>query len=332
MAVFVLVGEATVRFFELGRYGVPFFPKSDAEPKIILDDAVLGWRINPDYSFERPSPWNAAGISFQKDGFRVYGDPASARRKMLVIGDSGTSAAEVPDGRTYYSLLGKDLGWEVFAFGMAGYGTLQESIVLDRSIDEIRPDVVLWQFSSTDFRDNYAPLDTDSAIFGMSRPYWEDGKVKFGPAQSATAGRMLIRSAVSRSRLLAFIVGCWARWRASGREKDVSSLGWEHEGFKSAYAVTDELMRRVKGRVGDIPTLAFQVGGTEFYEEAFRKIASRNGIVFIDDVGRGIEQARKDGRDVFAGGGNPHWNETGHRLAAEKIAARLRRLPLKRRR
>ena len=51
-----------------------------------------------------------------------------------------TQALDASDDQTYFSIAGKILGSTVFAYGCSGYGTLQEYMILDRYIDEIRPD------------------------------------------------------------------------------------------------------------------------------------------------------------------------------------------------
>src|SRR5437867_3136868 len=105
-----------------------------------------------------------------RGGFRRFGDPSSSRPKLLVVGDSFTHALEVSDDKTYYALLGDRLGAEVFAYGAGGYGTLQESLVLDEYVDIIKPDAILWQFCSNDFVNNDLELESMSYYNSTKRP------------------------------------------------------------------------------------------------------------------------------------------------------------------
>lgn len=74
-------------------------------------------------------------------GFRLAGAAAGRRlARVLVIGDSFTHAREVSDDRTYYFLLSRALPAAVFAYGVAGYGTLLEYLALRRLPPVVRPD------------------------------------------------------------------------------------------------------------------------------------------------------------------------------------------------
>jgi hypothetical protein len=69
----------------------------------------------------------------------------------------------------------------IFAYGGGGYGTLQEYMILDRYVDKINPDMVLWQFCANDLIINSHELE--SASFSnnnqMKRPYYENDQIKW---------------------------------------------------------------------------------------------------------------------------------------------------------
>ena len=123
-----------------------------------------------------------------------------------MIGDSFTHATAVSDDLTYHALLAQLLDVEVFAYGAGGYGTLQELMILDRYIDIIRPDVILWQYCANDFINNDNELERLSLVNnnGWVRPYLQKGQVQLlSPKESSLQVREWINR---RSRFLYFIV------------------------------------------------------------------------------------------------------------------------------
>ena len=65
--------------------------------------------------------------------------------------------------------------------GRCGYGSLQEFMILGRYLDEISPDIVLWQFCSNDFINNYHELESVSFSNNnqMTRPYYKNSDIEW---------------------------------------------------------------------------------------------------------------------------------------------------------
>jgi lysophospholipase L1-like esterase len=304
---------------------------------IVLDEA-LGWRSTPNYRF-RGTRSNSDGsaypvsVSFDPDGFRTSGDPASARFKILAIGDSYTQAVEVSDGRGYYDLLREALGAEVFAYGAGGYATLQELMILDRYVDRIRPDLVLWQFCPNDFVDNVPDLEAASLYSnnGLRRPYLVDGWVEYiSPKPDPLSARTF---AQWHSRLASWALARWdllqpqlAGETARGVEHAVAGEGADHPGFARSVRVTAELVGRAKRRVGPVPMVAFSCQGTQRYRDALEGITREWRVYFAGTVGEAVDRAAEAGGVVEVRDG--HWNEAGHRLAGEQLLAYLRAVGL----
>lgn len=298
-------------------------------------DAYLGWRATPGYRYvgERQSADGSrypVVVSQNDDGFRRFGDVRSARPKLLVIGDSFTQAIHASDNATYYAILGDLLKVEVFAYGVGGYGTLQEYMILDRYFDFIKPDVVLWQFSSNDFINNSMYLERHSTKNnnGLRRPYWQDGKVVYYLPKIGGSVRTF---AHDHSRLLSFVFYQWDRILASSPlptvEADIAKLGGAHPEFAASVRVTDELMAKVKRRVGTVPLAAFSVDDVEPYTYAFNEICRRNNITRLEGVGTAVAEHKRNGFVVNVAD-SQHWNEVGHRVAGETLAAEIRRTKL----
>jgi len=327
------LGEVIIRSVHLIRDGIPFF-ESNAGGRIgpITLDPELGWKATEHYQ-EALVEKTKNGTLYQvrrsqtQYGFRSFGDVASRRLKLLVIGDSFTHATAVSDDRTYHALLSKLLDVEVFAYGVGGYGTLQEYLVFDRYLDLVRPDVILWQYCANDFINNDNELERLSRLNnnGWVRPYWHNGTVQLlSPKESS----LQIRDWINRhSRFLYFIVTRLDRLRAANTkdtvEVDIEAEGMRHAGFARAVAVTDELMGRVRARAGARPIMAFSCAEAEPYSQVFRDISAHHAIAYWDDVPQVVHAADMRGEDVYAADGG-HWNERGHELAAQVLADHIR--------
>jgi len=331
-AIMLGLGELTIRSIHLLRDGIPFF-ESAAGGRVgpITLDQELGWRATEHFEealVEKTKGGTPYSVrrSQKQYGFRQFGDPSSKKLKILVIGDSFTHATAVSDDRTYHALLSKLLDAEVFAYGAGGYGTLQEYLVLDRYVDLIKPDMLLWQFCINDFINNDNELELFSLVNnnGWERPYWVNGTVvHLSPKKSGKQMREWINR---HSRFLYFVVTRLDKLRVITSEytveTDIEAQGFGHTGFIRSVQVTDDLMGRVRARVGTIPIVAFTCASAAPYSEAFAQIASHHGIEYWDDVADVVKKAEKQGEDVLSS--DEHWNEYGHQLVAMQLAIHLK--------
>jgi len=294
-------------------------------------DPDLGWRATEHYQ-ETLTETTRGGVRYQvhrsqkRHGFRQFGNLQSPRPKLLVIGDSFTQATAVSDNKTYHALAGEMLGMEVFAYGAGGYGTLQEYMILDRYVDEIKPDLILWQFCINDFINNDNALE-QASIFnnnGLTRPYWVNGTV--AQLSPKLRGQQLREWINHHSRFLYFVISRIDRLRAVATTVSVETFieaeGFNHAGFRRAVEVTDELMGRVRARVGTIPMVAFSCANAQPYNEGIALISAHHGIEYWNDVPNVIQQALDRGEDVYTP--DEHWNEHGHQLVANMVVKHLK--------
>ena len=123
LLIIALIGEVVFRLF----------PQLVAEPpapppyNYRQPHDLTGWIVREGYRHEgelRDFKGNAypLQLSFGKNGFRKWGDPASPKKKVLFLGDSYTACAQTSDDKVFYKILGDSLPIEVFAYGAAGYG------------------------------------------------------------------------------------------------------------------------------------------------------------------------------------------------------------------
>lgn len=213
----LLLIECGLRLFRF-RYDASLFTK----------DPVLGWSLRPG-----AEGWNVsegeAYIRINRHGFRdierTVEKPANTYR-IAVLGDSVVEARQVQLEDTFCALAEKRLAncptlggrrVEVLNFGVPGYGTAQELLLLETRIWEYKPDfVVLCVYLGNDLVDN----GVRNVPF---RPYFflKDGALVFDDSfrkhrlvQAASIRKeYLLAEIMNHSRLLLLLNQVRIRWR-----------------------------------------------------------------------------------------------------------------------
>jgi lysophospholipase L1-like esterase len=328
--------ELGVRIDQRVRLGMPMWrlglaaeASQGPDPNAaVTTDGELGWRASSAFRFHGTVK-DAAGAAREvtvtqgRHGYRVYGDVHARRPKILAIGDSYTQAVCVADGETYYERLGKLLGdVEIFGGGTTGWGTLQELLFLERTLDEIKPDVVLWQFSYNDYFDNDYALSRawTAGCQASVRPFFEDGRIVYryachGPWATWTRLGYLLTTRLDRRRA--------APPADDPLLQAILRLGPQHAGMRAALDRTAAIFARVRARLGDVPVVLFDVTTTaEPFFGATREIARRNGFAFVATLPAALDQARARGT-VTQCEDRVHYASEGQRIIAEELARAL---------
>ena len=300
----------------------------------IVLDSELGWRATENYSFSGQlrdhtgNPYRAE-VSTDGRGFRVFGDPSAAERpKVPFLGDSFTHAIQVSAGAAYYSIVGRALDFETSAYGVGGWGTLQELMVLRGHLDLVEPDAVVLQFCSNDLFNNYYGLELGSSWSnnGLVRPYWEEGAIVYRlPGRLAS----LRRFANEHSEFLFLILSRFDRIVAAadrpGFELRVAAKGLRFPPFAQTAAVTTRLLREIRAITpAEVPVFAFCTDDPLPEFQVLRSSSGKAGLVFIDGVPEVLREAESSGICIRAADGG-HWNQQGHRLVAKVLSGVLAR-------
>lgn len=337
IVAFFVLGETSIRIYyftvegvsvaQWHRFLVGHFGNSTL-------DENLGWKATEGYHVVRMEK-TSQGVPYTLDltqdekGFRMYGRPTSSKTKVFVVGDSFTHAREVSDRKTYYALVAKNLDIEMFAYGVENFGTLQEYMVFDRFVDEIKPDLVIWQYCFNDFVNNDPALEGRTRLHTdfRQRPYWVDGKIVH--AMPGSAWGAVRKLAYRYSRFVVFLLSridrLYGKYFLDSVESEIEQQADQHPGFKRAASTTSEIMGRVRARAGARPIVAFTCKAVEPYNTALKEISHEHGILFVEEVALAVDEAARRGEDVFHADG-AHWSETGHRVAGEVLARHLRSL------
>jgi hypothetical protein len=146
-------------------------------------DYYSGWSHKPGITFPNPVDGLHGYVTFNRYGmrdnrkYRIAKPPGTFR--IAVIGDSFTEALQVPQAQDYCSIVERTLPRcealdgkkvEVLNFGVYGFGTPQELIMLRRRVLRWSPDLVVLQFYLNDLDDNTRA--TDVAGSWGPRPYF----------------------------------------------------------------------------------------------------------------------------------------------------------------
>jgi hypothetical protein len=296
--------ELGVRTYQRIAHGVPFTRSYRYYP-----DPDLGWT-----------------------GKQIFGDPASPKLKIMVLGDSYTDGLGVSDTKMYYGVIRESFDAETFVYGGIGYGTLQEYIVMDRYIDTVRPDLILLQVCTNDFINNQFEIERGSYFNNnlMMRPYLiGDTIVHRFPG----FGGSVLWFLSSRSRAFSFVHLAGERALASLAtrgvlrtvEADIAAQGVGFDGFRKAVETTRRIVAKMKRRAGNIPIVAFPVDVIEPYLGEFDRLFQAESIEFISDVPKVIAAQEARGSKLSIDGW--HWNEEGQRICGRVLAAALASRP-----
>ncbi len=155
-------------------------------PYFYVPDPILGYAHQPGAE----GWWRKEGAAYVRISRAGFRDREHTREKpkgvfrIAVLGDSFTEALQVPIEQTYWAIAEGKLkdcpsldhrGVEVLNFGVSGYGTAQEWLMLQHKVWDYAPDlIVLAFFTGNDIRDNSPALAGDSM-----RPYFvmHDGRL-----------------------------------------------------------------------------------------------------------------------------------------------------------
>ena len=295
------------------------------KPSLAFVSDDLGWLPTPGLSTSyTKKAYGEISYTTDEHGFRRFGDPASAKTKVWAVGDSTTQAYHVPQGRAYYDVLADlDPGLEVFGYGVGGYGTVQQAMVLERFWDQIEPDVVLWQMCANDLVNNDWVLESLSNEHNnhMARPYLgEDGRIELRHPD------LRLGWLARRSLLVRRLVVLRSSLRKRSRGSIEGELHAGHAGLRRAVATTRRAIERTMTAAPGVTFLAFFVPSPEGYgweADAWKEICTLPGLQCVPEVSAAIETARRAGVTVD-GGEDPHWNAAGHEIAARAILEKLR--------
>lgn len=263
---------------------------------------------------DTPKNLRTINIQYFNNGFKRWGD-LKGDKKILILGDSYTQDEYVSNGEEWYSYLEKsysDVGF--FVYGVSGFGSLQEYMALDKYVDKINPEVILWQFCGNDYSNNYYPYD--KMFYGLNnlavRPYLEGDKIVYRLP--------LIYSQLRQYSAIADKIFALYDKKYFNDLKKINPLpvpAIPDDIIKKAFNITETIMKKVSARVGNRKIYLFNSCGPITKMET--EICKTSGITCIGGIREGVEKmATKD--DPVHPVGDGHWNLKGNKIAGEELA------------
>lgn len=137
-------------------------------------DSLLGWF--PEKNSQKKFKGSREILLYHnRRGFRDKDPQPKVKPRILFLGDSFVWGFDVEKEERFTEKLQRQLnGAEVLNFGISGYGTDQEFLLLQKEYEVYKPDLVFLMFSPNDRRDN-----SFNSAYGYFKPYFvkENGKL-----------------------------------------------------------------------------------------------------------------------------------------------------------
>lgn len=297
-------------------------------PRLAVHDPELGWRPRSGVEIDGRAT-DLAGephtyrYTTTMHGFREYGDPGDAvRAKVLFVGDSFTHAIVVSNVDTFPRRLAENLDIELFVLAQTGWGTLQETLAVERVIGAIQPHLVVLQVCDNDFIDNHVDLEREADYnLGLRRPYLGvDGEVRLRLPAGAAANLL------ARSRFGSWVVHRSLRWRRRPEGASQSAewrIGAERDRyprFQEAAVITSLIVDRLRTSVEAAGARLVAFGATAYEPQLsfFESICTYRGVPFSAAVPPALNRAVSRGV-VVIGSDRVHWSPAGHAVVAEAL-------------
>jgi hypothetical protein len=165
LVIAFVLAECGLRLAGVGR---EVFQRPDGTYGQVLIPGAEGWFTTEGHAW----------VSVNADGFRDVRHPKTKppdTLRIAVLGDSFVEALQVPQKDAFWSRLGDELAGcpnlggrkvEMMSFGVSGYSTATELLLLRNRVWDWSPDVVLLAFlTGNDVADNHPALGAAAAPF-----------------------------------------------------------------------------------------------------------------------------------------------------------------------
>lgn len=304
-------------------------------------DSELGWVPTPDLVRTGQSR-DAIGRTTQyrmtqeSHGFRLWGDTATTRKRVLVLGDSYTQADDIDDTRAYWAELARKFPEaEFWAFGCSGYGTFQQALVLEKYVSQIKPDLLILQMSSNDIVNNLLELEDAMPFLSTPgpRPYLQDdGSVKHYFATTSRGLKNWSLAYASLADRVEDILYKHEQW-VPGQVRDYGT-------HRAPRHFDDLLAKSTKKTAGLLGRIQRDIGANAriiaFYDEdvpplsdAIKQACTTAGVRLVSSIGPAMMQEEgRSGHYVYRTRDLWHWNDDGHKLVADQLEPEVRSMLL----
>ncbi len=321
---------AIVIFLIAGEVGTRLLISFEKEPEKLppfntaVKDEMLGWKCKENYAWQGDMK-DAEGqvyqvnLNFQEQGFRYFEKNINPEKPtLLLVGDSFTQAVEVSDDKTFFQIWKDKLKINLYVYGMAGFGTYQELMILEQYVDQLDPDMVLLQFCSNDFIDNYWELEKESSYqVGLRRPYLKENQNTVYKVPLTFWKKLWNWSCFYR-----FIIqslGNPIERNKKTAEHKIGTMGLDYPAFKTSVAMTKNILKKAKAIVGEDRRFYLMIADAFSPQiDELRKICKELDIWLMESNIHRLNEAKKNG-EILHSWDNFHWNERGHEIVGKAL-------------
>jgi hypothetical protein len=373
LAIALLLAEGALRVSGFSHFN-PYI--ADQEVGFSLRPNAEGWWRKEGVTYVRV---NSQGM---RDREHTIAKPNDTIR-IAVLGDSFAEAFQVPMEKTFWAVMEQRLSEcaapglkvEVLNFGVSGFSTARELIILRQRVWQYSPDIILLLVTTrNDVRDNSRALDPYA---NTALPYfvYREGSLTLDDSRLQARNRSLgfrvqqgfIGKSLDWLRAHSRFVGLldtareayqWRKQPAEKKDSYPAEPGLDDEVFRApvnsdwndAWNVTEKLIVRMRDEVNAKGAKFLVVTGSSgiqvspdaslreayakrlgveglFYPDLrFKALGDREGFEVLTLAPSLLDYATRN--HIYLHGsadttGKGHWNETGHRVAGEIIAAKL---------
>lgn len=167
IVVACLWGEGLCRLFLRGQYS--YRPHNDQQDPLYRYDQELGWFTAGGKECYFSGLNRKIFVKNNSLGFRDHEYGKKEKRRILFLGDSYVWGYDAEQGERFTEKLQRRLpNYEILNFGVNGYGTTQEYLLLKKYFNSFKPEIVFLIFSPSGF-------DNNSSYFGFDgyfKPYF----------------------------------------------------------------------------------------------------------------------------------------------------------------
>ncbi len=282
---------------------IPFQAHTDERNLTYDHDLELGWfpKKNSTKKFEGSK---IIDVTHNSLGFRDIEYQPNNKPNIIFLGDSFTWGYDVQVDERFTEKLRRKFQnkFNILNFGVSGYGTDQEFLLLKKYYDQFKPKIVFVIFCNNDFYNN-----SNNIVYnGYQKPYFvsENDKleVKGLPIEISTNYKMLNfdkdHPILSKSHLIKWIAKLYGRVKYN--------LQKNHNIKDPTYQILEEMDKYLIQKVGKLV-----VATIDYQTEMERFFAEKN-----------ISYVNLNNNFRFTSHGN-HWTKEGHDFAAKKITEKI---------
>ncbi len=152
----LVASELAVRALLFQQF--PNFKRMSEVPSTTLGykyDRTLGWFPAPNSHRQLNTARGVVSVHHNSRGFRDPEPTFDERPRVLFLGDSFVWGSSLEANERFTDKLrARHPEWQVYNFGVIGYGTDQELLLLEKKFAEYQPQLVFLVFYQNDYTDN----------------------------------------------------------------------------------------------------------------------------------------------------------------------------------